>query len=104
MAAAPVLAGDYDGNGIVDASDYIVWRSTLGTTVPAHSGADGDGDGMIGAGDYQIWSGNFGATSPGSGAGAFSLKAVPEPSTLALALFGFVAAILMTRRNASIGS
>ena len=28
----PQLVGDYNGNGIVDAADYAVWRDTLGST------------------------------------------------------------------------
>ena len=28
----PQLSGDYDDNGVVDATDYVVWRKGLGTT------------------------------------------------------------------------
>lgn len=85
VMAAAGLPGDYNGDGIVDAADYTVWRATFGQTVTAHSGADGDGDGMVDDGDYQVWSNNFGATSPGSGAGARAgSAAVPEPSALVL--------------------
>jgi hypothetical protein len=28
----PALPGDYNGDGTVDAADYVVWRKTLGTT------------------------------------------------------------------------
>ena len=31
-AAVPPLSGDYNGNGVVDAADYTVWRDTLGST------------------------------------------------------------------------
>src|SRR6185436_16897714 len=40
--------GDYNGNGVVDTADYVVWRDTVGQTVTPNSGADGDGDGTIG--------------------------------------------------------
>ena len=30
--AVPILLGDYNGNGIVDAADYTVWRDHLGQT------------------------------------------------------------------------
>ena len=29
---APIVAGDYNGNGIVDAADYTIWRDHLGQT------------------------------------------------------------------------
>jgi hypothetical protein len=75
--SAPVLAGDYNNDGTVDAADYVVWRKT-----------DNSQEG------YDKWRANFGA-SAGSAAVAVSL--VPEPSTawlLALA----AAAGCMSRR------
>jgi hypothetical protein len=83
FAPAPV-AGDYNGNGIVDAADYTVWRDTAGQT-GANLAADGTGpsgtpDGIVDDLDYQFWVGHFGTTSPGVEA----LSAVPEPSTAML--------------------
>jgi hypothetical protein len=83
------LPGDYNGDGIVNAADYTVWRSALGQTVMAGTGADGDGDGMIDQGDYDFWSLHFGETVgslPGAGRGA----GVPEPSTFALAFLAMI--------------
>jgi hypothetical protein len=77
--SAPVptlLAGDYNGDGAVDAGDYIVWRRTLGTTgVPAFSGADGDGDGTVDQDDFDVWRTNFGRTL---GAGSANAGVMPE--------------------------
>ena len=70
-----MLAGDYSGNGVVDAADYTVWRDSLGqagTDLPA----DGTGDGFVYRVDYDYWKTHFG-DSAGSGGGA----AVPEPGT-----------------------
>jgi endo-1,4-beta-xylanase len=86
-----VAPGDYNGDGVVDASDYTLWRSTLGSTADLR--ADGNGDGIIDAGDYDSWSANFG-TVFGSGGGAGSASAVPEPSTLALAILGCLGLIV----------
>lgn len=94
-----VLAGDYDGNGTVDAADYNVWRSTLGTSVAAGTGADGDRNGMVDANDYGVWRGHFGQSAAGMGAGA--IAAVPEPSTLALLAMG---ACLSGRRRTRLGA
>jgi endonuclease I len=82
-----LLAGDYNRDGIVDAADYLNWRSTFGQHVPAYSGADGDGDGQIGEGDHLVWMHNFGDTSPAAGGGSFS-AAVPEPGSIALLIAG----------------
>ncbi|HEY4233510.1 MAG TPA: endonuclease [Lacipirellulaceae bacterium] len=93
---ATILAGDYNGDGIVDAADYTVWRDTLGQTVAsAHDGADGDGDMMIGPNDYQVWIDNFGHTSDGPGAGASlgGSPAVPEPASLLLFAIGATVAL-----------
>lgn len=83
--------GDYNGNGEVDAADYILWRDTLGqAATPAGSGADGDGDGTIGTGDYDYWRARFG-NAAGSGLGAGQ---VPEPTSaalLAIVMLGMIA-------------
>jgi hypothetical protein len=71
----PVLPtfGDYNRNGAMDAADYIVWRKTLGQSVPNHSAGDGDGDGAVEQQDYDVWTSHFGDTwPPDSGSGSTS--------------------------------
>lgn len=61
--ATPLIAGDYDGNGIVDHDDYGVWRSQFGQSLfTAGAGADGNGDGRINLADYTVWRNNLGAS------------------------------------------
>jgi hypothetical protein len=55
-----LLAGDYDGSGVVDDSDYSVWKSQFGNTVEPGTGADGSGDGFVDAADYTVWRDNQG--------------------------------------------
>ncbi|MEX0642202.1 MAG: dockerin type I domain-containing protein [Pirellulales bacterium] len=71
-----LVPGDFNGDGSVDARDYVVWRNSLGQAVTYFDAADGNGDGIINAGDYTVWRANVGAT-PAVGTG--SLASVPEP-------------------------
>lgn len=79
--------GDYNGNGVVDAADYTVWRDTLGSTTDLR--ADGNSAGqsanIIDQDDYVFWQQNFGRVA-GSGSGAEMSGAVPEPSGIVLIL------------------
>lgn len=87
--------GDYNGNGIVDAADYVVWRNTIGQPAsPAGSGADGNESGAIDPGDFDYWRARFGnvVTTPASGA------AVPEPAAMALLLVGTSLVFLVRQR------
>jgi 3-phytase len=55
------LPGDYDGSGIVDHADFVVWRNADGAnSVPPFAGADGNGDGRVDSSDYGVWRANFG--------------------------------------------
>ena len=75
------LAGDYNGDGFVNAADYTVWRNTLHTNNPD---ADGDNSGTVDFDDYMVWKNNFG--QPGSGAAQGELGSVPEPASAVLFL------------------
>jgi hypothetical protein len=89
------VAGDYNGNGTVDAADYVVWRENNGLTSGATAAqGDGNGDGMVNSADYSLWRANFGASGSGSVAALESLAAVPEPSSLFLGL-GMAAALVI---------
>jgi hypothetical protein len=64
---ATALSGDFNGDGVVDAADYVKWRNGLG---PTYSPSD-----------YTTWRQNYGSHS---GAGAGTVTAVPEPALVAL--------------------
>jgi hypothetical protein len=82
------IAGDYNGNGVVDAADYVVWRKNNSTnnTLPNDNGLGTP----IGQSHYNLWRAHFGQP-PGSGAGAITSAAVPEPATVALLIVGILA-------------
>ncbi len=86
------LPGDFNGDNVVDARDYVVWRKGLGTT---YSQAD-----------YSVWRSHFGQTA-GSGAAGYPLgasaellpAAVPEPGSAALLLLACVGLSAFWRRR-----
>jgi hypothetical protein len=101
ITAEAVVApsGDYNGNGVVDAADYVIWRKALNEpAVPAGSGADGNANGTIDSGDYDFWAARFGNTVPG--AGAARVLAVPEPAALVLLVIGLAIANAVWRKRA----
>lgn len=77
-----VLAGDYNGDQVVDAADYTLWRDTFGQTGTSLA-ADGDQSGEVDMGDYTLWQNNFGSTASISSSTASSAQ-VPEPVSAAL--------------------
>ena len=62
------LPGDFNGDGLVDAADYTVWRDTGGPIE-----------------DYNTWVANYGAPPSSS-----SSASVPEPSTMSLLTLGML--------------
>jgi hypothetical protein len=84
---APVLAGDYNGDGVVDAADYTVWRDSFGGSSLLNETAS---PGIVDEADFVEWKNHFGETSPGTGAGAV---AVPEPAGALLLGLGLVALV-----------
>jgi hypothetical protein len=71
---APGLPGDFNGDGSVDAADYVIWRKTDGTQA-----------------DYETWRANFGRiTDSGAADVAYSSDrnnvGIPEPGAFWLAL------------------
>jgi hypothetical protein len=79
--APPVVPGDYNGSGTVDAADYVVWRK-----------GDGSQSG------YDLWRTNFGRTA-GSSSGAAAHAAVPEPATGVMLLVLTTAVLIRVPRR-----
>jgi hypothetical protein len=89
--------GDYDRNLVVNAEDYVVWRSSFGLT-GADLAADGNGDESVDAADYVLWRANSSAAAGGA-AGALIAGTVPEPSSgLLLTAAAFSGLVLRLRR------
>jgi cytochrome c peroxidase len=95
------LPGDYNGDGVVDDADYVVWRASFGKT--GSPDADGSGNGVVDLADYTIWRNNFGRTwqdlATGSGSARAS-TAIPEPTGVALVILA--GSCLFARRRPSL--
>jgi serpin B len=74
-AAPPPLAGDFNGDGVVDAADYIVWRKSGGENQAA----------------YHDWRTNFQRVA---GAGSSAATAVPEPAVPVTLLAGLLSLVV----------
>lgn len=102
----PFQPGDYTGDGVVDAADYIVWRNTLGSNTDL--AADGTGNGIIDEGDLVIWRQNFDETiTDGIPAAASAAEvAVPEPNACVLLVLSgaSLSALLRSRRRRRVGT
>jgi len=105
FALAPSVAGDFNGNGIVDAADYVVWRKSLGETgtglAADATGSDllGIPDGVVDQFDHDFWRAHFGQTASG-GSGTIANAAIPEPATLVLLVFAAAGWSVWRRRAA----
>jgi hypothetical protein len=68
--------GDYNGDNVVDAGDYLVWKKGYGTVFTLN--------------DYSTWRSRFG-TSLTPGAGSIAGSEVPEPAASVLVGLGCLA-------------
>lgn len=94
--STPVTTGDYNGNLVVDAADYTLWRNSFGDQVTPGNGADGFADGLIDQQDYTFWKTRFGNVIL-MGSGGIASAAVPEPASCLLLLGGWL--IIATARK-----
>jgi hypothetical protein len=86
------VLGDYNGNGSVDAADYVLWRNGG----PLQN--EGDNPGTVNQADYDFWRSRFGANS-GNGSLAEASATVPEPPTGLLMLSIIAATGICGRRG-----
>lgn len=86
LVQEPGLSADFDSDGDVDGSDFLIWQRGYGNqNGVARSDGDANGDGLVDAADLGLWRNQFSGAVSGR-----SAVAVPEPSTLALLLFGWL--------------
>lgn len=95
IGQAPVIDADFNGDTVVDANDYALWRDSLGATgLNPYDLGDANGDGTVDDADYAAWRSSYNAatglqTQPTS---------VPEPASLLL-LSAFATSVAVWRRR-----
>ena len=86
------LAGDANGDGAVDISDFNIWNTNKFLADTDWSTGDFNGDGVTDASDFNVWNANkftsialpaVAPTTPALDAN-LNLRTVPEPTTLPL--------------------
>jgi len=94
MLLIEYLLGDANGDGVVDAADYITLKKNFGKTTGAGASAgDFNSSGKVNWADLNILTNNFGAGAPAP-------AVTPEPCSAMLLVLGAVA---LMRRRAGIG-
>jgi hypothetical protein len=85
------LPGDYNFNGVVDATDYVAWRKSAGsgTSLPNDNTAGVDDN------DFERWRVNFGQSAGGTGSGTFSNAQSQVPELATIYYLGIGGAILL---------
>jgi hypothetical protein len=89
------LPGDFNGDQMVSAADYTVWRNNLGAAEGSLLNDNGNG-GTIDQTDYALWKLHFGEPNPG--AGGVGVSSVPEPCTILATVVGLAGLLLVRRR------
>ena len=82
----PLLNGDFNGDGSVDAADYTVWQDYLDLDSSVLN-YNGSGETTVVGADFLLWQTHFG-DSLASGS---SVSPAPEPTTLLLTLLAMIA-------------
>jgi hypothetical protein len=90
---SPVVYGDFNGDGFVDAADYTVWRDNLGAADESSIGSNGDGLNGVDQGDYALWKDAF----VSGGVGSVISSSVPEPGALSLMIISIGCAMVSRR-------
>lgn len=95
LMAPTGVAGDFNGDNVVNLADYTVWRDNLGGNSALPN--DDDLGTPISTAHYDLWKQNFGQ-SAGSAA-LVGAQAVPEPTSVVLLLGACLGSITLLRNG-----
>lgn len=93
--APPTADADFNGDGLVDGADFLVWQQNSGLAEGAtNEQGDADGNAAVNDLDLAAWQTNFGA-----GATPPPIGAVPEPAAATLAAIALLAGAALRKRG-----
>lgn len=100
LIRAPSVLGDYNGDGVVDATDYAVWRENVGEDPSAlwPGSRDPSHTGPINEADLETWKAHYGSTAGSVGNGVPATS--PEPAASAMFLAPISSAVVALRHRA----
>ena len=84
---------DFDGSGLVDGRDFVIWQQGFGNGTTQAEG-DADGNNQVDEVDLMVWQSQFG-TSPIT----VNTAQVPEPASALLFLVGVCSAVTCRQRR-----
>lgn len=73
VSAVVQLNADFNNDGMVDGSDFLIWQRQFGAAVPAFTNGDANGDGAVNAADLAVWRDQFGSPPPAQAVASASL-------------------------------
>jgi hypothetical protein len=86
----PSANPDFNGNMVVDAADYAIWRHNSGVKgTGTRATGDANGDMNVNQADYDLWRAAFGTNITAGGVRA----AVPEPGSISIGCIAAVAVL-----------
>jgi hypothetical protein len=89
------ISADFNGDGSVDGSDFLLWQMNLGKLVGASAGeGDADGDGDVDVDDLSAWRSGIIASPPPP---SIVASAIPEPATGVLAAMVVLTLLYLAR-------
>ena len=91
LGGAPAIDANFDGQGVVDGNDFLIWQRNVGATGQVGKGTgDSDGNHDVNSVDLDNLKAHFGLAAA---------AAVPEPGTVALGLMALAGLALARPRR-----
>ena len=86
--AGEVVSADFNGDGVVNGADLLMWQRNLGLTGQTDNMlGDASGNGVVDSWDFSVWRAQFGSQLPVLN----TVSEIPEPSSVLLVISGLLA-------------